>query len=42
MSLLELLTPLKPILSIIFMYILSEGVKIEGASTQHMTNFQNI
>ena len=41
MSLLGLLTPVKPILSIIFMYSLSDGVKVEGASTQHMTYFQN-
>ena len=30
MSLLRLLTPLKPILSIIFMYSLSEWVKVGG------------
>ena len=41
MYLLGFLIPLKPILSIIFMYSLSEGVKVEGASTQHMTYFQN-
>ena len=40
MSLLGLLTPLKPILSIIFMYSLSEGVKVEGASTQHRPIFR--
>ena len=28
-------------LNIIFIYSLSEGVKVEGASTQHMTYFQN-
>ena len=40
-SLLQFLTPLKPIFSIIFMYSLSEEVKVEGPSTQHMTHFQN-
>ena len=39
MFLLGLLTILKPILGIIFMCGLSEGVKVEGASTQHMTYF---